>query len=197
MMKQLRLLGTMCAFVFFLALSISNTVFAAPINYVYEGIGTGSLGLTDFTDREFVITASADTNNILPWPNADLQNTHLNTTIEITGLGLFTIITPSHTWIAETCCGGIGADLASNWITIDENGFVNVGYALDTNLGPIIDNSPGDVRQFTNVATTGGTLSFSSISTVTFTAVPIPAAAWLFGSGLLGLIGLVRHKKSA
>ena len=25
--------------------------------------------------------------------------------------------------------------------------------------------------------------------------VPIPAAAWLFGSGLLGLIGMARRKK--
>jgi hypothetical protein len=29
------------------------------------------------------------------------------------------------------------------------------------------------------------------------TAVPIPAAAWLFGTGLLGLIGIVRRKKAA
>lgn len=28
------------------------------------------------------------------------------------------------------------------------------------------------------------------------TVVPIPAAVWLFGSGLLGLIGLARHKKA-
>ncbi|MGV7235579.1 MAG: VPLPA-CTERM sorting domain-containing protein [Nitrosomonadaceae bacterium] len=28
------------------------------------------------------------------------------------------------------------------------------------------------------------------------TAIPIPAAAWLFGSGLLGLIGIARRKKS-
>ena len=28
-------------------------------------------------------------------------------------------------------------------------------------------------------------------------AVPIPAAIWLFGSGLLGLVGVVRRKKSA
>jgi hypothetical protein len=27
-------------------------------------------------------------------------------------------------------------------------------------------------------------------------AVPVPAAAWLFGSGLIGLVGLARHKKS-
>ena len=28
------------------------------------------------------------------------------------------------------------------------------------------------------------------------TAVPIPAAVWLFGSGLIGLIGVARQKKS-
>jgi hypothetical protein len=27
--------------------------------------------------------------------------------------------------------------------------------------------------------------------------VPIPAAVWLFGSGLLGLIGIARRKKAA
>ena len=30
-----------------------------------------------------------------------------------------------------------------------------------------------------------------------FTAVPVPAAVWLFGSGLLGLVGVARRKKSA
>jgi len=35
-------------------------------------------------------------------------------------------------------------------------------------------------------------------STVVFapSAVPVPAAVWLFGSGLLGLIGVARHKKA-
>jgi hypothetical protein len=28
-------------------------------------------------------------------------------------------------------------------------------------------------------------------------AVPVPAAVWLFGSGLLGLVGISRRKKSA
>jgi hypothetical protein len=27
--------------------------------------------------------------------------------------------------------------------------------------------------------------------------VPVPAAAWLFGSGLLGLVGVARRKQSA
>ncbi len=37
-------------------------------------------------------------------------------------------------------------------------------------------------------------LGFDNFS---FTAVPVPAAVWLFGSGLLGLFGIARRKKLA
>jgi hypothetical protein len=29
------------------------------------------------------------------------------------------------------------------------------------------------------------------------TVIPVPAAVWLFGSGLLGLVGIARRKKKA
>ena len=32
--------------------------------------------------------------------------------------------------------------------------------------------------------------------TISTSAVPVPAAVWLFGSGLLGLVGIARRKKS-
>ena len=37
----------------------------------------------------------------------------------------------------------------------------------------------------------------SPISVALVEAVPIPATVWLFGSGLLGLVGIARRKKSA
>jgi hypothetical protein len=36
-----------------------------------------------------------------------------------------------------------------------------------------------------------------SWSSSTSTVVPVPAAVWLFGSGLIGLVGLARRKKAA
>ena len=38
-----------------------------------------------------------------------------------------------------------------------------------------------------------GDLYTQGIATVTISAVPVPAAAWLFGSGLLGLVGVARR----
>ena len=35
-----------------------------------------------------------------------------------------------------------------------------------------------------------------TVSSATVSAIPIPAAIWLFGSGLLGLIGIARGKKA-
>ena len=45
----------------------------------------------------------------------------------------------------------------------------------------------------TSPGTFYGTVGYTQWS---LTAVPIPAAVWLFGSGLIGLIGLARRKKS-
>jgi len=44
-------------------------------------------------------------------------------------------------------------------------------------------------------ASAAGAFSFDFTVEYVVTAVPVPAAVWLFGSGLLGLIGISRRKK--
>lgn len=61
------------------------------------------------------------------------------------------------------------------------NGIDSNNNALDFQLGCI---TPGSA----NIAGVGN-CSVSSVS-----AVPLPAAGWLFGSGLIGLVGLARRK---
>ena len=46
------------------------------------------------------------------------------------------------------------------------------------------DNNPGRLA-----------VTFSSSELYATSAVPIPAAGWLFGSGFIGLIGLARRKR--
>jgi hypothetical protein len=43
----------------------------------------------------------------------------------------------------------------------------------------------------------GSDLLLEADGNLNLTAVPIPAAVWLFGSGLLGLVGIAKRKKSA
>ena len=38
---------------------------------------------------------------------------------------------------------------------------------------------------------------YSEVYNVTVSAIPVPAAVWLFGSGLLGLVGIARRRKAA
>jgi hypothetical protein len=45
-------------------------------------------------------------------------------------------------------------------------------------------------------AITDGTRKLKTTG-VALTSVPVPAAAWLFGSGLLGLVGIARRKETA
>ena len=48
----------------------------------------------------------------------------------------------------------------------------------------------------TTVPNVQGSWNWIAGGTATLTAVPVPAAVWLFGSGLLGLIGLARKEKT-
>ena len=75
---------------------------------------------------------------------------------------------------------------------------VPTGYFSNGNVSLWGDiNSALATDTITNIAKTpgglGGGIAFASFQA---SAVPVPAAVWLFGSGLLGLIGISRRKKA-
>ena len=94
--------------------------------------------------------------------------------------------------------GNLGDDYTSTWdyafflrtdgkagyISVDQTGSVHVDPLFNTT--EYTDYYAGDNPESITWLLYRGDVS----------AVPVPAAAWLFGSGLLGLIGVARRKKS-
>ena len=72
----------------------------------------------------------------------------------------------------------------------------NISYT--TNLGANVDGGLSLLFKADCGAAAGCTVDAFIDNVVIDTAVvPIPAAVWLFGSGLLGLIGVARRKRAA
>ncbi len=95
-------------------------------------------------------------------------------------------------------CNGLTLATQVNAYTINTN-FANLGtctaagYGVDDGIGGVGMTSPS----FNNFNGNFDILSVHFDSYVTAPAVPVPAAVWLFGSGLLGLVGIARRKKKA
>jgi hypothetical protein len=124
------------------------------------------------------------------------------------------VFTDGASIISATISGGSGAYLPAG-----QSGFsditLNVGaFGFDQNVydPDTINGGSGIFTLKVNNSGTGPTVGVTQVlgQTVTandllleadgyvnLTAVPIPAAVWLFGSGLLGLVGIARRKKAA
>ena len=68
----------------------------------------------------------------------------------------------------------------------------------DSHPTTVLGNAPFSEGVFTvdfRDTSFNSALVFGTLDTLTISAVPVPSAVWLFGSGLLGLIGISRRKK--
>ncbi|RDH84511.1 MAG: hypothetical protein DIZ80_03265 [endosymbiont of Galathealinum brachiosum] len=94
-----------------------------------------------------------------------------------------------------------------NAIGFDSPGNQQIYLYLGSNLVGFTDYTSPAANPFQGVIATsfdrvllrnlsGGIVEFDNIHFGTAAAVPIPAAVWLFGSGLMGLVGLARRKKT-
>jgi len=117
--------------------------------------------------------------------------------IEISGLGLGEYDILDVTGIADFDGGTILFSFTNGFLpsTGDSLSFLNAaGGIADFNVNyDYIGALPG--FEF-SVSPVSGGLDFMVLNDGTPSTVPIPAAVWLFSSGLIGLIGLARRKKS-
>jgi len=75
----------------------------------------------------------------------------------------------------------------------------NLTFAVDPNwLGPttdaVLSTTPIATTWFDTASVALDPQPIYGTATITVSAVPVPAAVWLFGSGLIGLVGIARRR---
>src|ERR1035441_4641697 len=147
---------------------------AEPITYTFSGTGTGAIGTSNFTDASFVVTINSDTTNVGYVPFLGTTGIlGLPATIDISGVG--TEIFTGNNFIYR---GNFAA--TDGWVGFGEswNLFELVGpslfsYGLTTDL--TVTGINGKLAQDNNISTSGGLLSFRSMTPITFQS-DVPAA---------------------
>lgn len=174
----------------------SSLVSAAPITFIHDGSGNGTLDGVAFS-AVFTITATGNTDDRNDLGGAwDIE--HTSATINIDGVGSFDFISPTRTFVNNggqlvgfsRTVGAGGNDLF--------NGPNNAAFGtwdMTTSIGPI--GGGGDLIQWGDpnpaVVTTGGVLYFDNFFTdAQFTAIVVPAPATLLALG--GLVATRRRR---
>jgi hypothetical protein len=179
---------------------LASTAFASPIEFIHTGSGSGSINGVSFSQAAFTIDDFADTTAVQACGAQCLLVNDTSASITISGVGSFTFVTPTHTFVNN------GLDLVgfSRGAGDLYNGPTNsafAGYGLASAIGPITGS--GSLVQWTTapVVTSGGTLVFNTATTdATFqaitmtTAVPEPATDALMLFGLAAIIPFVRSR---
>jgi hypothetical protein len=111
---------------------------------------------------------------------------------------------PAATTTFNTGAGCDGLTLATqvNAYTINTN-MANVFGTCAPGGSVFADATPGDPMTSSGFSGWNANFDIMTVTTTSFVptptgpVVPVPAAVWLFGSGLLGLAGIARRKKKA
>jgi hypothetical protein len=188
--------------------SVSASAFTFNLVYEFDGaLPAQSYGTVDVTQNndnlDFVVTADTSTLG----PNADINVLYFNLTNSFTGLNILTNNAPRTEYEIigpdPPVRGGAGAafDLGVNFGQgggSKGNGILQLAtFTLSADQDLLVSHlfefsNPNNTPPVNAAVHFQGTDTPFDSETVGG-AVPIPAAAWLLGTGLIGLIGLKRR----
>ncbi len=183
-------------------LLLSGTAQAASVSYYLNenniGLSSNNYGLITLTDIggggvSFTVTPE----NLTPGTNFGIQEFGFNSNLTLTSSN-FTLPSGWSSGVNSNLDGyGSFADVTNGTGSNRENPLT-----FSVNIGSIADyqfvNSSGNyyaahIAGFTNANPSNATSAYFASNVA---PVPVPAAVWLFGSGLLGLVGATRRKKA-
>jgi len=216
-MKILKLTSTV------IALALSANVSAAIVNIEPDGFAAGTNIETVFSGVTLSVEGRPDAevlavDSYYVFNPGAIYERHMATTGTLvfgyTPVG--SPISSGQVWDEDTY-GMLRADfdVATDFVSIDlifDDDDTGVLYAFDS-VGNLLDTfmASGDGRGVTPFVTASISRSSADISYILagglnaealfldnlqVNAVPVPGAVWLFGSGLIGLIGVARRKRS-
>lgn len=161
---------------------------ADPIIFTLNGVGTGTIGATPFTAASFVFTLTTDTTLITSFAEGVTTPPVAGAGISIAGFGAGTFSNLEDVFDNQNF-GTVGITDSVHFDLLDGDAAILTTYDLRASLGPLPLTSLF-FEQFSNVPTSLGNVTFSSVSSAAFTAssVPEPAALLLCGFGLLVLM---------
>jgi len=170
--------------------------------------GSQTIGISDTVDIAVVISGLGDfmadslgtydlnisyDSTVLTFQSATFGDSTLGDQLDLFGLGSITADIPGSD-VVEVY--EVSLDSPSDLDSLQPGTFELVTLSFSANA---VGVSSIDISVIDLGDANGYLLSASTINggTITVSAVPIPAAVWLFYSGLLGLIGIAKRKKVA
>ena len=172
-----------------------DTGFSASEKTAIVDLGAGiALGAGQgFVDAPWAFSGNLGNHNVLGTGLTAIDNNHIN----MTGWNVF--------WGNPAADIDMGAGVASqDPRSVDSGGFFQVGNTANLTCtdANVCGDGAGYVLDYTAVVPSGGFAGVAYTLHLEGTisegsAVPVPAAVWLFGSGLLGLVGVARRKAHA
>jgi hypothetical protein len=165
------------------------------------------LSLAQAATYSFTIEGTVDAGEEAFGPGSNAFGLSFGDTITASGLftaDLGTVGSETGTVYFSTGTGNtLSIDLNGTVLTeTDDDGFLSgLGPFLTFNAGALTDfdfqTSGVFNSSFLSFDNFENSTMFGSWTSVTLTEVPVPAAVWLLGSGLLGLVGIARRKARA
>lgn len=172
---------------------------AATITFTHAGTGSGQIGGTTFTNADFVIVDTADTASRIAIPGGWSIN-DLSASISIAGLGTFTFLTPTRTFVNNVAsfAGFSRSGASGDDLYFDPVNPAFASWDLLSSIGPI--SGTGQVLQWTSafaaVNTNRGVLTINSgtnpgvftAAVSVITATPEPSSLVFLCLGLIGMV---------